>query len=159
MTNADIAELQKSQVVDGRLTRRRVKTGELGSVPTVCYPLWTETLELMTKFKSKHTTLWFASRAGTKLLTNSITSDGSVKTKDLIILAWRRAGLHTTCPIPLFKFRSVSATALDAHESYGRYSPYFLAHSPGSVSARHYVVPSQDQFDLALAWLREYLLG
>lgn len=34
----------------------------------------------------------------------------------------------------------------------------YLAHSPKSIADRHYVTPSQKQFDAAIAWLRTELI-
>ena len=41
---------------------------------------------------------------------------------------------------------------------YGRFCPYFLAHSPRGVGGRHYGTPSDEIFFEALEWLREKLI-
>lgn len=156
MTNVDISDLTKEMVKDGYLTRRRIKTGDHADVPTVSYRLWPETAALLGKFKSDHLELWLVSATGTKLVENRI-EDGEVKTKDLIYLNWKRQ--VKDCPIPLFKFRSVSATLLESHPSFGRYVPHFLGHSPKTLKEKHYAAPSQEVFDQAMDWLRQQLFG
>jgi integrase len=154
MTNADIGALRKDMVADGYLTRRRVKTGDNENVPTVTYKLWNETALLMEKFRSEHASLWFVSEAGTPLVENHIV-DGKVKEKDLIGLQWKRAEVS----INLKEFRSISATLLESHDTYGRYVSYFLAHSPKSIKDKHYAAPSPEIFDTALTWLHDKVFG
>ena len=158
MTNADIGELRKDMVKEGYLTRRRVKTGDHAHVPTVTYRLWAETLALLDRFKSDDPELWFVTERGTPLVTGWI-EDGKPRKKDLISNTWQNWKAIHKCPIPLCKFRSVAATALESHPHYGRYTSYFLGHSPISLKDRHYAAPSQAVFDEALEWLRGELIA
>ncbi len=156
MTNADIGNLHKSQVVNGYLTRKRVKTERTDNVPTVTYLLWAETIELLDKFKSAASSeFWFVSQDGTPLVSSRI-EDGKAKIKDLVALRWKRYGKAT---IMLKQYRSIAATALESHAEYGRFVSYFLGHSPKSIKDKHYAAPSQKLFDTALLWLKKELLG
>ena len=60
---------------------------------------------------------------------------GCLKDKDLIRLAWQRTKPKPA--IPLKAFRSISATLLESHASYGRYKTHFLGHSPKSIADKH----------------------
>jgi len=51
----------------------------------------------------------------------------------------------------------ISATLLETHEVYGRYVHHFLGHSPKSIADKHYAAPSQELFDKALDWLRQWI--
>jgi hypothetical protein len=48
---------------------------------------------------------------------------------------------------------------LGTHPQYKFYAQYFLAHSPKTVADKSYVIPSQEEFFKALAWLREQIFG
>ncbi|MBX9770781.1 MAG: hypothetical protein K2X29_05395 [Candidatus Obscuribacterales bacterium] len=63
-----------------------------------------------------------------------------------------------TLPNNLRQVRKTCATLVEDSE-YGRYVPYFLGHSNKSIAQKHYVIPSQSQFDLALAFLKSKLIG
>ena len=159
MTNIDIAELRKDMIVKGVLTRKRVKTEDHTDVPVVRYKLWPETLALLDQFRSNHADLWLTARGregvvGAKLVDHRIVG-GKVLTKDLIYLNWRRQ--VKGCPIPLFKFRSVSASLLD---TFGKnHVPHFLGHSPKSTADKFYVALTDEKFFEALDWLRGQVLG
>jgi integrase len=154
MTSVDVAGLTKDMVdLDkGTLTRRRVKTGKVSNVPTVTYRLWAETIEALRACESSHPTLWFVADNGNALWT--ITTTGRV---DTLGNAWRHQGY----PIPLKAFRSISATALEQHDTHCRFSAHFLGHSVKTMKEKHYAPLSaaQDSFDSALMWLRERILG
>jgi integrase len=153
--NVDIGQLRKDQVdrEAGTLTRRRVKTGDNPQVPTVTYSLWPETLALLKNHWSAHPELALTSKDNTPLWTASVEGDRTPR-KDLILKQWQKAKPG----IPLKALRSISATLLESHETYGRYVPHFLGHSPKTIAARHYAAPSQGLFDEALRWLHDQLL-
>ena len=50
--------------------------------------------------------------------------------------------------------RKTSAMLLESDPSYARYSQLLLGHSPKSIADRHYLSPSQENFDRAIAFLR-----
>jgi hypothetical protein len=55
---------------------------------------------------------------------------------------------------PIKTLRHTAASELDNDKNFGRYTVFFLGHSPRGVSAKHYVVPSQEQFNEAVEFLR-----
>ena len=60
---------------------------------------------------------------------------------------------------PLKLLRKTAATKLGGHVTYGRFAQYFLGHAPATVADKHYVAPDAAQFDTAIEWLGEQLLG
>jgi hypothetical protein len=152
MTNVDIGLLRKDQISNGRLTRKRVKTMHHDLVPTVSYPLWPETQRLLKECISDHPELALTSSDGTSLYSSRFEAGGTRK-KDLLSKAWRVADVE----IPLKAFRSIGATLLESHETYGRYKSHFLGHSPKTIADRHYAAPSQELFDRAINWLRRQI--
>jgi hypothetical protein len=54
--------------------------------------------------------------------------------------------------------RKTSATLLGQHPMYKYYVGHFLADSPKGMDQKHYVKPSEDEFFLALDWLRKQIL-
>jgi hypothetical protein len=136
----------------GRLVHKRIKTHDQINVPTVEYKLWPETLDLLGKFRSDHPDLFLVSKKGTPLVSTVYDTDGEAHLKDMVVQQWRRYAAGQ--PIKLKNFRSIGATLLEEHAVYGRYASHFLGHSPRTVAGKHYVAPSQKNFDEALDWLR-----
>ena len=153
-TNMDIANINKGalDLQKGRLVHKRIKTHEQANVPTVEYKLWPETLDLLERFQSNHPDLFLVSMRGTPLVTTVYDSEGDAHLKDMVVQQWRRNAGHL--PIKLKNFRSIGATLLEEHPVYGRYATHFLGHSAKTVAGKHYVAPSQKNFDKALNWLR-----
>jgi hypothetical protein len=54
--------------------------------------------------------------------------------------------------LPFKHLRKTSATALGSQPEFRAYAQYFLGHAPETVADTHYVRPSQEQFDFAIAW-------
>lgn len=168
MTQVDMAEMTKDMVVDGILTRKRVKTEAIEGVPTVSYRLWPETLKLLAEHESDHPTLYLTSSEGTQLVTK-VLENGKVKEKDLCELAYKRhfsvkdkaTGKKKSLKpeITLKNFRSISSTLIESHEFYGRYGEFFLGHSPKSIKYKHYAAPSDELFDKIMAWLYGEIFG
>jgi hypothetical protein len=48
---------------------------------------------------------------------------------------------------------------LGQHLQYKFFANHFLADSPRSVADRHYAVPSEAEFFMALDWLRGQIIG
>jgi integrase len=167
-TQQDIAELRQDEVdwKLGRVTRKRSKTrkrkGE--NVPEVCYQLWPETFKLLKQHRSKDKTLALTNQKGQPLKTEEIVN-GRVKKIDNVRSAFNRVVSKLVKekhePIKITKalklMRKTAATKLGQHPEFGRFAQYYLGHAPATVADRHYVVPSQPQFDRALVWLGEQL--
>jgi integrase len=169
-TQIDIAELGKSNIdlKSEVITHKRFKTEEHGNVPTVVFRLWPETLQLLREHLNKQyevtnrhgDVLALVTRDGEQLLVKSYDEKGKLKKKDAIRSAYNRVvsklerrGISVSGTLK--HFRKTASSKLEEHENYGRYVVHFLGQSPETVAGKHYVTPSQKQFDLALAWLRE----
>ena len=130
-----------------RVIRQRQKTKGKGRIPTVCYKLWNETFDLLKKYRSEHERYCLLTKTGTSLWLR----DG--KRKDAIYdRSWKN--LKSLTPKQL---RAGGATILGHHQTFKLYIPQFLADSPRGIPDRHYVVPSQPQFDAAIVWLGKQL--
>lgn len=157
MNQVDIAGLQQEQIewTKGTLTRKRVKTEDHDDVPEVTYSLWPETLELLKKYRSDQPHVLLTER-GTLLL-ERFERNGKTCKKDNITLRWKRLmrqrRSEAKAVIRFGVFRKVSSTLLERHPVYGRFSDYFLGHSPRSVKERHYAKPSNKLFARGLLWL------
>ena len=163
MYQSDISDLAIEEVdwVTGRLRRTRSKTPD---GPVVTYQLWPETFALLKQHctqervpneRGGHRAL--LSEEGRPLVCYWM-EDGKMRRYDLIQSAFGRLFDKLKMKKSIKLFRKTSASELGAHPTYGAYVQHFLAHSPRGVTDRHYVVPDQDRFDEALAWLRSRYL-
>lgn len=159
----DIADLRKDEFnpASGTITRQRSKTSKRhdGKVPRVTWKLWPATLELLRQLKDGETSepLLLTNANGKPLKTVTVTN-GEVKTIDNIRSAWgryisklKRNGTPISKSMKLL--RKTAASRLGQHTQYSRYGQYFLAHAANSTAERHYVMPSQEEFDCAIEWL------
>lgn len=174
MTQQDIADLTHSEVdwKQGRIIRQRSKTGDdleadevsMGEVPTVNYKLWPETFTLLKQYRSDDPNLVLLSAQKTPLVVREFKKTGKscMRRIDSIGLQYRRlkkrlnpirkkAGLPELRELKIL--RKTGSSKLDDHETYGRYVIHFLGQSPRTVAAKHYITPSQERFDDAVAWL------
>lgn len=160
--SSDIATLSAHEVdfVEGRITRRRHKTEDHETVPIISWKLWPETLRLLTKErnpeislnkKSKSDLLVLLNDEGRPLRTSELTD--KFRKTDNIRNAINRVCYKLKVRKTAKQLRKTSASTLETHEVYGRYAQHFLGHAPSSIASKHYVLPSQDQFDRAVEWL------
>lgn len=162
--STDIATLTAEEVDfnEGRITRKRHKTEDQATAPVVSWKLWPETLQLLLQERNPAIN---CSKAGRKNQLVLLNDEGRpLRTAELKGNKFHksdnvRSAIGRVCrKLKLDKspkqFRKTSASMLEQHEVYGRYAQHFLGHAPSSVAARHYVLPSQEQFDRALEWLR-----
>jgi len=172
-TQIDIAELPKSALDPrlGQLTRKRFKTEDHDNVPIVTYPLWPETLKLLTIHLNTDDTvvnrheepLALVSTAGKPLLSKSHNGKGKLTKTDAIRSAFNRVTRKlknegTVIDGSLKLLRKTASSKLEAHPAYGRYVIHFLGQSPNTIAGRHYVTPSQEQFVAAVRWLGTHWL-
>jgi len=156
MYQNDIAELHTDEVnwSKGILTRARSKTRERNG-PVVAYKLWPETFTLLKKYKAEGE-LALTSEQGNALVKYWL-EDGVMRRYDLIHAGWVRLaeklGLKKM-RLGMKHLRKTSASLLGQHPQFKFYANHFLADSPRSVADRHYVVPNDAEFFLALDWLR-----
>jgi integrase len=162
MYQNDIAELHRAEVhwTKGTLTRARGKTRERNG-PVVTYKLWPETFTLLKKHRAKEGELALTTDEGNPLVRYWL-EDGEMRRYDVIQSAWSRlAGKLGVRKMRLGMkhLRKTSASLLGQHPQYRFYCHHFLADSPRAVGDRHDVIPSSEEFFLALDWLRGQVLG
>jgi integrase len=158
MLQTDIAELRQGEVdwAEGRIIRKRSKTGDEEEVPTVNYKLWPLTFELLKQYRSKDAEFVLLTESGRRWVDKRLVEGKLVKADNIAsCYAWLKKRMGFRKPLKLI--RKTSASLIESHKEYGRYKSHFLGHSPRSVADRHYAAPSQPLFDEVVAWLgREY---
>jgi integrase len=163
MTQRDLADLRKDEVnwTEGRVTRKRSKTKGHANVPTVNYPLWPVTFELLRKFCDQGPgELVLLTAAGRAFIRHSFREDGGLSRTDGFVSHFkhlrRRLQKKGVRLGPLKELRKLGATLLGGHATYNRFRDYFLGHSPGTMAERHYDAKSDEfraRFDEAVLWL------
>ena len=129
------------------------------------YKLWSETLELLKKFRAK--TAVPNDRGQNRVLltedgkplVNLWLENGKMRRYDCIQSAFSRLFEKVKMKRPIKLLRKTSASELASHPVYGAYVQYFLAHSPRGVTDRHYIKPDDAQFFMALDWLHGRYFG
>ncbi len=156
-TQSDISSLRHDEIdlKAGMIARQRSKTrvrhGD--SVPKVVWTLWPITLELLRKYRSSHATLALTTERGKPWVEEGLKADGKPYSRDSIQSNFRHIQKRLGQSKTLKSFRKTSASLLDDNTEYGRYAQHFLGHAADTVAGRHYVSPSQAQFNRAVAWL------
>jgi integrase len=161
MYSVDIGSLRPEEVDwnVGRIARKRTKTkGRSKKVPTVNYRLWNETFRLLRGHRSDSSELVLTNEDGGPLWwegesarTGKYTRNDNVKT--LFFRLWEELEVPQEERKPFKTWRKTGSTKLEEHDVYGRYTEYYLGEAPSSITRKHYVVPSGEQFDKALRWL------
>jgi integrase len=157
MTQQDVSDLADDEVIwaGARIRRKRSKTANCENVPMVEYLLWPQTLALLKKYRSG-TERVLLTESGKPYVRNEMIGGKLVKadgfTSNYKHLQ-RRLDFHK----PMKLLRKTGATLLESHEVYGRFTGYFLGHSPRSMKDRSYAAPSQTLFDEAVLWLGQQL--
>jgi hypothetical protein len=92
MTQQDISDLKHEEVdwKERRITRKRSKTKKHENVPTVCYPLWGETFELLAKYRSEDPVRVLTSSTGQPLKKEWIRENENVARDDRIFSLYSR---------------------------------------------------------------------
>ena len=55
------------------------------------------------------------------------------------------------------KVADQASSMIASHDFHAKYVQHFPGHAPATVADKHYVVPSQEQFDKAIHWLGRQL--
>ncbi len=166
MTQQDISDLRHSEVdlKAGTITRRRSKTRGRENVPTVKYPLWPETIELLRQEASEHPTLFLTNVKGAPLIAGSIQPNGKLIRTCNVSSAWIRLGNKLVKDDVLrenfaFKYlRKTSASAIESHDTHYRHKTLFLGHAGATQGDRHYSKAAQESFARAIDWLHDEVL-
>ncbi len=132
-TQKDTAEFNRLDIVDGHYDHKRAKTKKHAGVPKPKYLIWQETAKLL-----EVETL--PTRRQIETMYDTLNRK---RTGDKI------APKH---------FRSTAASLI-YNSPYSQYAQYFLGHSPRTIADKHYIVPSQTEFDECLKWLRNQIFG
>ena len=155
-TQKDISDLRPEEMdlEGGYIQRKRSKTKKVKTVPKVKYKLWGTTSQLLKTFAQMVGPRVLLNADGGTLITEK-TKGGKRTRNDNIKSQWNRlfAKLKAPKAPPIKLLRKTGAAMLEAHDLYGRYAQYYLRQAPRSVADRHYIQPSQEQFDKALTWL------
>lgn len=156
-TQVDASDLLDSEVdwKGGRIVRKRSKTGDKESTPTVDYKLWPMTFHLLKQYRSgKEVAL--LTESGRPFVRKELVNGKLVKA-DNIASNFAHLKRRLKFKKPMKQLRKTAATMLESHEVYGRFVTHFLGHSPRTVAAKHYAAPSQTLFDEAVLWLGHQL--
>jgi integrase len=161
MYQNDIAELHRDEVnwSKGALSRARSKTRERQG-PVVTYRLWPETFSLLKKHRGQGH-LAITTVEGNPLVRYWL-EDGQMRRYDVIQSAWSRLAQRLgvrKIRLGMKHLRKTSASLLGQHPQFKFYATHFLADSPKHMTEKHYVKPSDEEFFLALDWLRGQILG
>jgi len=154
----DIAALRDDEVdwERGIIHRKRTKTRTHGTVPTVSYPLWSDTFRLLKEHRSGSGIVLLNERKR-EWIRSSVGDDGKVKFTDVISVSLdallKRAG--TTKPVK--SLRKTGATLLESHADFARFVGLYLGHAPRTMAEKHYADPDRAGFDRAVGWLGEQL--
>jgi integrase len=160
MTQKDIADLQQNEVdwEKGRIIRKRSKTKNQKSVPTVSYKLWPDTLALLRVYGSSQGGRVLLTRRGNRWvfaefdekLGKLVSSDPIATNYDHLRRKLKKEGKEVGT---LKLFRKTSATLLYNSDEYSTCVGAFLGHAPDSIITRHYAHTSAEKLDKAVAWL------
>jgi integrase len=171
MTQGDVSDIHPSEfdVQSRTITRKRSKTKNCENVPTVTYPLWKSTFDLLVKHKSSDPDRLLLNSRGKPLKQEHLNERGRLVRDDYIALAFRRyvaelrrAGVVDCCSVatrqpidcnkPPEVFRKTGANLIRG--AYGKeFSNLYLGHSPRDVQDASYSRPSQAKFSEAIDWL------
>ncbi len=156
MTQVDISDLSPGEVDwnRGRIRRKRGKTADHESVPTVDYPLWSETWSRLRVFGRRDGDRVLLIKSGQPWVRDRLLDSGKRSKVDAIKSNYRHLQRVTSSVHPMKLFRKTSASVLETDGNHARYTLMFLRHAPKTVADRHYVVPSQANFDRAIEFLR-----
>jgi integrase len=161
-TQKDISDLKQSEIdwKGKRINRKRSKTKDAEGVPTVEYPLWQATYDLLAEFKSEDPNLALLNEDGRPLLVMGIIK-GKFTRMDCVRRAFSRlverlAKKEILTTTKTFKIlRKTSPTILQKSPAFSFVARHFLGHAPRGISDKHYVKPDQATLDAAIAWLGE----
>jgi integrase len=155
MTQKDIADLRDDQVdwTKQRLTRKRSKTQKHTGVPTVTYKLWTETFDLLEKYRSGADRV-LLNRQGEPLHRAWIDENGKFKKIDNIKSAYFRLMTKLDFTKPLKLLRKTSPSLIDDDPRFRGLGELFLGHAPNTVADKHYIQKSETALDEAIDFLR-----
>ncbi len=153
-TQQDIADLRRDEIdfKAGRITRKRSKTSDVSTVPTVSYKLWKPTLALLKQYVQPSGDLALLTISGQPWVRPTL-QDGKFQRIDSIksnfVHLQKKTGINKAIKL----LRKTSASLLNSHETHCQQVALFLGHSPRTMAERHYAAVGGDRFDKAIDWL------
>ncbi len=159
MTQKDIADLRPEEVdwEDGRIIRKRSKTANIKTVPTVNYKLWKATFELLKAYGQQNGSRVFVNCRGNPLRDLGFKSDTDTKLKKNDTIAKALAQLCKKIKVEATPkmFRATSSNLLFNTPLYRRCQLHelFLDHSVKTVSEASYVANDFTTLDEAIEFL------
>lgn len=156
MTQKDCADLTPNQIdwTAGTITRKRSKEKGAANVPTVTWKLWASTLAALRAVRQPMGDRVLLNSDGNPLVYSALKPTGKLSDCDCVGSAFE---LLVKRAWTLKNFRSTSATAIGNHPEFCRFAQYFLDHAPKTIADKHYVKPSQADFDRCVLWLGSHL--
>lgn len=147
-------EIEVSGVIDLRkktAVRRRAKTGDQESTPTVRYRLWKETIAALKKIEKRPPLLFVGPASKPRYYVRWDEAKQKDVKRDDFSQVWKGSA------IPLGKLRSIASTALKEELAYRPYVDLFLAHAPESLADKNYAAEADKPFFEALEFVRTQL--
>jgi integrase len=157
MTQKDVSDLKVDEVdwEMGRINRKRSKTSNHDTVPTVNYLLWPETFHLLKQERSGEPAgRLLLNSNGSPLCAESINEDQKYRKTDNIKNAFDRLRKNVNIKKPLKSLKKTSASLLRGDERFQGLDGLFLGHAPQSMSDKHYTLAPTKLLDRAISWLR-----
>ena len=153
-TQQDISDLNQDEVewTEGRIRRKRSKTGDRDKVPMVDYVLWGDTFRLLKQYRSEHPEHVLLTESGKAWVRDEINDDGSRSRTDAIQSVYRKVEVKGKQSLKMF--RKAGATMLDGSAEHGKDATHYLGHAD-TVATTHYIHQNGPSFDAAIRWLGE----
>ena len=156
MRQKDVSTITHAMFDGKHITRKRGKNKKFKSAPTICYTLWPETIALINEHKSKGKgdDLLFVQPNGNQWVLDGKNDDGSRKRDDNFAGLWRAFVAEYPQRLDAMDVRGSAANLIVGGLSL---QIMFLSDVPSGVVLKHYIQPTQPEFDKALAELRKTL--
>ena len=161
MTQKDISDMKPSEVdwTVGTISRKRSKTQNHKSTPTITYSLWPETLKLLKKLRAKNCkSNVLLNRNGTPYRTEKVNAKGNPIKVDIVGKDFNK--LKKDCNLKgrsFINLKKTSRSLLEDNKDYQAVAELLVGRAPRTVSERHYAKPATNWLAEATNWLRDEL--
>ena len=154
MTQIDISDLHPSDVdwKKKTLSRKRGKTKQFESVPTVTYALWPQTLTFLKEFKSSNEKRLLLAPEGGPLKVE-VSRNGKMAKNDYVGLSFHRLVKAQNLKGQFKMLKKTSASLLRNHPTFSGLEGVFLDHAPRTMSDKHYAQVPTELLGAAIHWL------
>lgn len=155
-TQQDLADLRVDEFDGKAITRARSKTRKHGIEPRR-YPLWSDVLAGIEKFKAASGDLLLTNADGRALVQSAIV-DGKLQKSDAIKSAYYRLGVKLKRELPPLKLLRSTGSTLIAEVADKDVAEWYLCHAGKSIADQHYIKISNERLAAALSALGDKLL-